>query len=49
MFELKTGCISKRYINLYYYKNIIIIIITNARLLVTTVSRQSIAGYRQVL
>lgn len=48
MFDLKTGCISKRYINLYYYKNIIIII-TNARLLVTTLSRQSIAGYRQVL
>lgn len=48
MFDLKTGCISKRYINLYYYKNIIIII-TNTRLLVTTLSRQSIAGYRQVL
>lgn len=48
MFDLNTGCISKRYINLYYYKNIIIIIM-NASLLETTLSRQSIAGYRQVL
>lgn len=47
MFDLNTGCISKRYINLYYYKNIIIIM--NASLLETTLSRQSIAGYRQVL
>lgn len=48
MFDLKTGCISKRYMNLSYYKNIIIIIM-NASLLVTTLSRQPIAGYRQVL